>query len=394
MIVYSSKNEKITLADTPLSSGGEGEVRNIVLPFHLKNNCVKIYYVKKRTKEQAAKIRFMVDHPPQTIEHPSFKIGWPLDIILQNNNFIGFIMPLAFPESKKLVILTSTTLSKKLLNSNWRKYDRNQGKSALVARLKLMNNIAIPIYLLHSTGKYVLQDLKPDNVLITHSGQVTICDMDSIQITDGQRMLFCGAVTTAGYAPPEYENNGTGKSTTVPLEKSWDNFALSVVFYQLLFGLHPYAVIPKLQKDANSSEISTNISDDLFPFGSNAHKIQSVPPPHNKFTILPPQIQNLFRRSFSTIPNQRPSADEWGRNIHELIKSAGGVHAQSPVVIPPKPKPHPKPEQKIIPKQKTPTSKPSGDLSRTEKIWIVAIIIALVIGEIAIVELLEWLFLK
>ncbi|MDR1348073.1 MAG: hypothetical protein LBJ63_06565 [Prevotellaceae bacterium] len=337
MIVYSSKGEKITLADTPFSSGGEGEVRNIISPAHLKGNCVKIYYVQKRSKQLADKIRFMVDNPPQQVGTAGFKISWPLDTISQRSQFIGFMMPLAFADSKKLVVLTAPALSKKL-DGSWYKYDRKHGKPSLVSRLKLMNNIAIPIHLLHATGKYVLQDFKPDNVLITHSGQVTICDMDSIQITNGQSMLFRGTAATAGYAPPEYEKSGVGKSASVPLVKSWDNFALSVVFYQLLFGLHPYAVTPKMQKDASESNISTNVSDDLFPFGNNAHKIQIVPPLHDKFKILPPKIQDLFKRSFSLNAVNRPGAEEWGRNIHEVIRSAGPI----PVIPPPAPPKDPK----------------------------------------------------
>ncbi|MDR2652572.1 MAG: hypothetical protein LBC68_09725 [Prevotellaceae bacterium] len=342
MIVYSSKGEKITLADTPFSSGGEGEVRHIISPSHLKGNCVKIYYVQKRSKQLADKIRFMVDNPPQQIEQRGFKISWAVDTILQNNQFIGFMMPLAFPDSKKLVVLTAPQLSKKL-DGTWYKYDRKHGKASLVNRLKLMSNIAIPIHLLHATGKYVLQDFKPDNVLITHSGQVTICDMDSIQITNGQKMLFRGTAATAGYAPPEYENGGVGKSATVPLTKSWDNFALSVVFYQLLFGLHPYAVTPKIQKDATESNISTNVSDDLFPFGNNAHKIQIVPPLHDKFKILPTNIQSLFKRSFSLKANLRPDAEEWGKIIHEIINSAGIIPE-----TPPPPPVFPKPQDDFI----------------------------------------------
>jgi DNA-binding helix-hairpin-helix protein with protein kinase domain len=371
MIVYSSKGERITLADTPFSSGGEGEVRHIISPAHLKGNCVKIYYVQKRSKQLAEKIRFMVDNPPQQIEQQGFKISWAVDTILQNNQFIGFMMPLAFPDSKKLVVLTAPQLSKKL-DGTWYKYDRKHGKTSLVNRLKLMSNIAIPIHLLHATGKYVLQDFKPDNVLITHSGQVTICDMDSIQITNGRTMLFCGTAATAGYAPPEYENGGIGKSATVPLAKSWDNFALSVVFYQLLFGLHPYAVTPKMQKDATESNISTNVSDDLFPFGNNAHKIQIVPPLHDKFKILPQQIQDLFKRSFSTNTATRPNAEEWGRNIKDILTSVDTERRQNDYVKCPNGHTYRKKLGKcpycVVPESST-SLKPTPNVIRKMKIW-------------------------
>jgi len=340
-IVITSKGEKIVLEDSPFSKGGEGEVRGIIsAPSIYANCCVKIYYTKKRTKEQANKIRFMVDNPPEKIESNGFKIAWPRETIHHlNNEFIGFIMPLAFPGSEQLVYLTATNLNIKKLGTIWQKYSRDNGKFALISRLKLMNNIAIPIYLLHQTGKYVLKDFKPQNVLVTHFGQVTICDMDSIQITNGQQLLFPATAATKEYIPPEFYNLGIGKSTAVPLEKSWDYFAVSVVFYQLLFGLHPYMVTPKCQRNPDSLEISENISDDLFPFGGNNNQIANVPKLHDKFLVLPPKIQDLFRRAFSTIPSQRPSADEWGKNIHEIVKNAGDIQAPQQPVAQPKPTP-------------------------------------------------------
>ena len=101
--------------------------------------------------------------------------------------------------------------------------------------MKLINNISIPIFLLHDTGMYVLQDFKPDNVLITHNGMITLCDMDSIQITSENKMSFPGTAATMEYAPPEYTNLNVGKSENVPVDTSWDNFTIAVVFYQLLF---------------------------------------------------------------------------------------------------------------------------------------------------------------
>jgi hypothetical protein len=163
------------------------------------------------------------------------------------------------------------------------------------------------------------------------------------------------------------------------LEKSWDNFALSVVFYQLLFGLHPYAVTPKFLKDANSSEISTNISDDLFPFGANAHKIQIVPPLHDKFKILPQEIRSLFIRSFSFNTNQRPNADEWGKNIHKIIHNAGTIpdipiHPPKPPTPQPKPQPTPKiPESELL-KPPTGTGGSTGGGGKTGCVWLFVVL--------------------
>ena len=328
MIVYTSKREKIILADEAFSSGGEGEVRNVISgPSRFKNVCAKLYYEKKRTPEREKKIKYMAANPPSKVEGDSFMIGWPLDWIEDSKNkFLGFIMPLAFAHSKQLIMLTLPNLSKKL-DDSWRtRYDRSYGKSSVVSRLKLICNISIPVHLLHSTGRYVLKDFKPENVLITCDGKVTIVDMDSVQITQGKKMLFAGTAATPDYIPQEFYTRGVGKSNTVPLEKSWDHFAIGVVFYKILFGLHPFAVTPLVQTDMSCINIFQNISLSLFPFGENNHKIEKYPPLHDKFKILPKQLQDLFRRAFSEKASLRPEADEWGKCIYALVKSAGEVN--------------------------------------------------------------------
>lgn len=336
MIVYNSKQEKITLDDEALSSGGEGAVYGIKAPSSYRNTCcVKIYYDNKRTEERHRKIEFMVKNPPATIERKGCKIGWPLDMVMLNGKFAGFVMPLAYPDSRKLTILTGLTLSKRL-DESWQKYDRRNGKYSLVARMKLINNIAIPIFLLHATGMYVIQDFKPDNVLITHNGMVTLCDMDSIQITKAGQLLFRGTAATMEYAPPEFANLNVGKHADVPVDVSWDNFAIAAVFYQLIFGIHPFAVTPKRMKDDENNELSTNIARLLFPFGANAGQVAVIPKPHNNFKVVPAEMQSFFIKAFSDNVVSRPGAQDWGKLIHRYISEAGDVPM-------PTPKPAPKP---------------------------------------------------
>ncbi len=354
MYVYTSKREKINLADEAFSSGGEGEVRNVLSsPSRFKNICVKLYYQKKRTPQQENKIKYMVQNPPRQVEGSGFMIGWPLDYVTDaSGNFMGFIMPLAYSNSKQLIILTAPKLSNKLGSEWYDRYDRSNGKYGLIARLKLINNIAIPIYLLHSTRKYVLKDFKPENVLITHDGKVTLVDMDSVQISEGNRMLFSGTAATPNYMPPEYYSRGVGKSTTVPLQMSWDNFAIGVVFYQILFGLHPYVATPWVLKDSSCNEIFQNIAQNLFPYGPNRSKIKSFPDLHKKFEVLPPEVRQMFLSAFSDVENSRPSAEDWGKEVHKLVVAAGAVPKPVPV---PRPKPSPKRSPKPTPRKPAPS---------------------------------------
>jgi len=321
MIVYTKHKERIVLNYKALSSGGEGEIHAITESSErFRNCCAKIYYLKKRTLLQEEKIKYMINHPPSIVRNNNFMLGWPIEYITdQNGHFIGFIMPLAFNDSKQLVMLTTTKVSKKL-NEFWHyRYNRDFRQNSTLSRLKLLCNIAIPIHILHSTKKYVLKDLKPENILITYDGKVTIVDMDSVQISDKNKLLFPATAATPNYIPPEYYLSRNKEEKQNP---SWDNFALSVIFYQVLIGLHPYVVTPRdLVGNDAANEIYNNIAKHLFPFGERKTEIQGYPPVHNDFKNLPEKIQQLFVRAFSSNTNLRPTAEEWGKCLYEAAKS-------------------------------------------------------------------------
>lgn len=320
MIVFTQHKEKIVLNDKTLSSGGEGEIHAIMESSErFRNCCAKIYYLKKRTSLQKEKIKYMANNPPSIVRNNNFMLGWPIEYITdQEGNFIGFIMPLAFNDSKQLVMLTTTKVSKKL-NEHWHyRYNRDFRQHSTLSRLKLLCNIAVPIHILHSTKKYVLKDLKPENILITYDGKVTIVDMDSVQISEQGNLLYPGTAATPNYIPPEYyvlKNKGTKQDT------SWDDFALGVIFYQVLIGLHPYVVTPCDIEENTTNEIYSNIAKYLFPFGEKQNQIQGYPPIHNNFKELPTKIQQLFMRTFSCDIKRRPTAEEWGKSLYEVVKA-------------------------------------------------------------------------
>lgn len=346
MIVYTSKKEKVILADEPLASGGEGEVRKVTsCPSRFDNVCAKVYFKPKQTNKQEQKIRFMVENPPSNV-NKGMMLAWPLDTIYTpEGKFMGFLMPMAFSGSKQLIILTLPKL-KKAYKTEWYKFDKELNiKTALISRMKLINNIAIPVHSLHATGKYVLKDFKPENVLVTPTGQITIVDMDSIQICENGKLLFPGTAATEDYMPPEFYNQKVGTDDNKPLEISWDNFAVSEVFYQLMFGLKPYAVTPKTELEDGT--IRYCISHNLFPFGKNASQIAKVPAPHNNFKVVPQPVQDLFIRAFGDDPNNRPQAMEWGKTVNAVLRAM----PQGPTPSDPsQPNPPKQPESKCCPK--------------------------------------------
>lgn len=321
MNVFTSKHESIVLTESPFASGGEGAVYKVIsAPEHLHDTCVKIYHKHILNENRERRIKYMVANPPSKIRDDGFLLGWPLEYVTDEyGKFLGFIMPLGFPESKELVNLTATSLSKKL-DKKWQdRYNRSLGKTALLSRLKLICNIAIPAHILHSTGKYVLKDFKPQNVLATADGRITIVDMDSIQIAEDNNLLFPGTAATIDYVPPEFYSKGIGKKADDIIKPSWDTFAMGVVFYQLLFGIHPYVVTPKLNQDDGSNDISHNISSGLFPFGENGDMVKVRPKLHDNFMKLPSNLQELFVRTFTEVEESRPTAKDWGILVKQLV---------------------------------------------------------------------------
>lgn len=268
----------------------------------------------------------MIENPPARLRGNGFIIGWPVEQVFDKNGvFVGFVMPLAFPESIQLTELTTPPL-RKTLGEEWiNRYEWRDDKEHLVSRLKLIYNIAAPVFHMHFTGKYVLKDFKPENVLITYQGKVTIVDIDSIQISDGDKLLFPGTASTPNYIPPEFYNKGVGKTLDSIVDKSWDQFAMGVVFYQILMGIHPFVVTPKNLRADGSNDLYHNIASGLFPFGEYRKKIEITPPPHNRFKELPKELQNLFVRALSDDYENRSGADEWGINVRAIIDIGIGI---------------------------------------------------------------------
>lgn len=318
MIVYTDNRTKILISDTPLSSGGEGEVRIVrsTTEDKYKNTCVKLYYKNKRTPELERKVRYLVSNPPRKTKGTEYRICWPIDAVYDDkSDFIGFIMPLSFYKSKTLTVLTTPSISKKA-GPEWHdQYDRENGVPSALNRLQLIVNLFKSVSILHDTGKYVIMDFKPDNVLVTSEGKISLIDMDSVQINDAS-LSFKGSAITPEYIPPEYYGNSGKNASNKIYSTHWDIFSLAAVSYQILFGLHPYAVSPKRASDEDMIDIATNIRQNLFPFGKKGYMV-TYAPPHKKFTQLPPEIQSLFIMAFDSNPHLRPACSEW---ISTIVK--------------------------------------------------------------------------
>lgn len=326
--------ETIEINDTPLGKGGQGAVHNITTSKYSADYCIKIYI--RDAEKMHKKIEYMVAHPPQNIRDTSFRICWPTALAYNTKKeFVGYMMPLAFPKGHDLTIL-SVYRSKPLSqikrfkdNVEWHNKYELDTSEGIVNRVKMLCNIAIALHTIHSTGRYVLVDLKPENIDATGAGKVSIMDTDSIQISENGKILYPATAFTPEYFAPEGKEL---KRLNRPFTLQCDYFAAAVCFYQILTGTHPYSGTVLKSPYDNCTEIADCISNGLFAFGEK-QKYIDLPSAFNlqqNFYNLPSTIQGLFKRAFGSQASKRPTMEEWGRTFHEIIR--GGIKVGPSVV--------------------------------------------------------------
>lgn len=309
-LTFALKNGvNLSLEPKPFAEGGEGKLFRITKPSSLHDHVAKIYHPQKRTSDRAKKIEYLISNPPSFNSaqvHQS--IIWINNLVLESNKFAGFIMPYA--DGITLEKLCLPKLPPAYI-ANWKKYDPLT-KEGINNRLKLCFNIAVAINQIHNTGQYVVVDLKPENIKVRPNGMISILDFDSIEIKENDKVLFPAQVITPEYAPPEYHLNS--KSIEHFKDETWDRFSLAVIFYKILFGIHPFvgSCKPPYDKLHTTEDM---IKNGLFP---NNPKVQNrfsvIPNPHRNFNKVDLEVRDLFLRSFDngiSNPNIRPTAEDW-----------------------------------------------------------------------------------
>lgn len=310
-------NQPIKLALKPFASGGEGLLFKIVSPAKLKGLVAKVYHPNKRTSNREKKINYLYKNKP--LEYTKGKhtdVVWVLDLLYGDNDFLGFLMP--FVQGDKLALLTLGKLPKKA-SSKWKRFSFGTSK-AFDLRLKLCFNIAAAIYHTHNTNQYILIDLKPDNIVTQPNGLVSLVDMDSVEVVQNGQTLFDAPVATPEYTPPEHYKKDYPIDPTT--STSWDDFSMAVIFYQLLFGIHPFAA-SSLPPYDNLTGLHQKIEQGLFVYNPDYQdNFKVIPPPHHRFKEANNLLQQLFLRCFvkgHKAPEARPSAEEWCSVLADIL---------------------------------------------------------------------------
>lgn len=301
MQLKDSKGQVIYVEDKPSAHGGEGDVHRVTGSLYA-DCCVKIFHEGKMAGRKA-KLEYMIQHPLAAPANSNYRICWPKDFVYNGQQCVGFLMILAFSDSHSLYDI--------YLKEGSVLFER-ETQRGMLNRLRLLYNISNAINNLHASG-YVLTDFKPQNILFTDSGKISMIDMDSIQIVANGVLKFGSTALTLEYAYPKEISRIAAKQ---PLSTAWDVYSYGVVAYQMLMGIHPFTASTNVPGVSTQDQLMSN---NLFLFGPRRKDIHAAPPPHYYYAKLDKSLRLLFAKTFdlTKIP---PVMSEWKDVLKKVIQ--------------------------------------------------------------------------
>lgn len=314
MIVIGINRKNYNLTETPLASGGEGDIYEVIDT----NLVAKIYKPDVLSAELEIKLAIMIQRPPD--ETIMSQVAWPLDMAYDERGQLrGFIM------------------QKMSINSELGEIYKypSEFKISILQKINIAKNICAVISEVHKEG-YVFGDFNPRNIgLDTKTGLVSFLDTDTYHVTDpATGGTFRCVVCAPGYVAPELLDKCseyTAKSANedhhahayahVPLPTftmETDNFALAIHIFKLL--MNGYTPFGGIIETASASQSSPGVGDmavrrDSYCFRPGYKAMSVAIPP---LEALPEEIADLFNRAFidgRENPQNRPNAVMWHRAL-------------------------------------------------------------------------------
>ena len=280
-----------------IGKGGEGVVSRYVED---ADQCFK-RYTEGTGEGHRQKLQAMIGSPPEdrSLASGHRSLAWPQDLVVdQLNHCVGFVMPL-LDDGKDFYSVKHPV--ERLANfPTW-----TWGHLVRVG-----TNLATVVDSLHQEG-YVIGDLNPRNIRVTVNGQVSLVDLDSIQVTTPHEVFRC-PVGEFEYAPGEVLDAIELSVSFQDVERSQqsDNFSLTLLLYELLmFGRHPFKGKLTGIVDQDSMGTRDNIRAELSPL-LRSPGIMLGPKDPEPRKVLPPQTIDIMARGISRNPADRPSAVE------------------------------------------------------------------------------------
>lgn len=284
--------------NAPFAGGGEGDVYDVIGAY---SYVAKVYKPDKRTTERERKLSIMVSNKPSVME----QYAWPIDVLYENGQFIGYVMPKINGKEKLRNIYV---------------YDKRKGKpwSLFIAIAK---NLSAAVHNVHEIHQ-VVGDLNPENILVNpKDGMVTLVDTDSYHISDSNRTYRCG-VGMPEFVAPELQGIHFPSAPLPTFTPESDRFALAVLIFALLMnGAHPFSCKVISGSSSKFQPIDNMQNGKCAFFSDSRSSNMDIPRYAPELSSLPNNIQRLFRRAFvagRSTPSLRPSAEEWYNALEQL----------------------------------------------------------------------------
>jgi eukaryotic-like serine/threonine-protein kinase len=205
---------------------------------------------------------------------------------------------------------------------------RDRGALGVPAAFAVMEQVLSGLAAAHRLD-LVHRDVKPENVLISRTGEVKVADFGLVTASAQAGASTAGMIIgTVAYLSPEQVATGDADARS-------DVYAAGIMLYELLTGAPPY-------------------SGDTAISVAYRHVNSDVPPPSQIAGDVPPELDELVVRATRRDPAARPA--DAAAMLAELHRVA--VRLEVPRVPPPTPPARPMEEQDTVPA--APHRTPSG----------------------------------
>ena len=314
-------NEKI-------AAGGEGIVYHIIGD---SSHVAKIYktdHFKTSSERNTTKrkLEAMLKFNIKPICNNKLRLAWPEDILYDNGEMVGFVMP----------SVTSTTKIYQICRNGkerLRLYPNYSWKHAL----QFSYLLAWVVAYVHANG-IVIGDMNQNNIIMdTKNDTVILIDCDSFDITDPvTKEHFPCTVGFPEMLAPEIQDKlqSSGKMNQAPFSRESDNFSLAIHIFRLLMNnQYPFGGVNRTATGSSVSLNNIGVDPDVIngesPYvRSCKYKIRDESP---SLSMLPQSLQELFKRTFTytavtvrTNIKKRATADEWTKALLPLAGAKVG----------------------------------------------------------------------
>ena len=297
------KGNSVSFVGKQIGFGGEGDIYRTN-----QSGIVAKIYKNLPTQDQINKLNVMIANPPK---NPStygsygnhISIAWPNSLLTKDGKCIGFLMPEIAKNVGIINVYNPKRRKQVLPKFDW-----------IFLHITALNFVEI-VGSLHRQ-KYIIGDIKPQNILVNNQAAVSIVDADSFQVKNGSTVYRC-RVASEGFTPPELIGSRTSNITQTIYH---DRYRVALIIYHLLFARHPFE--EGSWCNGEEKELEELMKGGIWLY-NNAQNDRQPNKNTIPFQTIHPKLQQLFKQCFNdghNNPIERPSTQDWSDALKLAIE--------------------------------------------------------------------------